>query len=186
MNQPQKLCVLPPAPCAANRPCLQIIRGLPGSGKSTLAKKFDCLHLELDHYCIRAREYRWSPERDKTARNLLLWRLRDEMREQIDLVVSGVFPAASGSLGAIVGYACEFGYEVYIHTLITDFGNVHAVRACDSESMRRAFTDDLTILTQLRELFPLRVEWLETCVHFALMPTTATTIPYEKETTDEK
>lgn len=184
MNPTQNT-VSPAALCAANRPCLQIIRGLPGSGKSTLAKSFDCLHLELDHYCIRAREYRWSPERDKTARNLILWRVRDEMREQIDLVVSGVFPSASDSLGAIVGYACEFGYEVYIHTLITDFGNVHACRECDLAQMRDSFTDDLTLLSHLRELFPLRVEWLDSCVHFALMPTTSTPIPFEKEMTDE-
>lgn len=162
----------------SSRPCIQIIRGLPGSGKSTLARKFDCLHFELDMYCIRAREYRWSPERDKTARNLLLWRIRDEMREGVDLVVAGVMPSASGILGAIVGYACEFGYRVYIKTLTTDFGNIHNVRECDLENMRRAFRDELDIREQLRIIFPLRVEWLDTCVHYGLMQTTATTVPF--------
>ena len=174
----QMMTVPPTVPCAANRPCIQIIRGLPGSGKSTLAKKFDCQHLELDHYYIRGREYYWSPERDKAAHNLLRWRIRDEMRTNIDLVVSGVFTSARGSLGTIVGYACEFGYEVYIKTLTSDFGNVHACRESDLAKMRASFTDDFTILSQLRELFPLRVEWLDSCVHFAIMPTTATTIPY--------
>lgn len=160
------------------RPCIQIIRGLPGSGKSTLAKEFDCLHLELDHYCIRGREYRWTPERDKTARNILLWRLRDEMREQIDLVVSGVLPDASGDLGVIICYACEFGYEVYIKTLTQNLGNIHACREIDLEKMRRAFVDDNTLRLQFRGIYPLRAEWFDTCVHYGLMPMTARTIPY--------
>ena len=163
-----------------DRPHIQLIRGLPGSGKSTLAKTFDCLHLELDMYCVRGRKYRWTPDRNRVAKNLMIWRIREEMREGVDLVVCGVFPNASGTLGEIVGYALDFGYEVHIKTLTSDFGNTHAVRDCDMKGMRGAWTDDIGICDGLRERFPNCAESLAERVHYNLMPTTSENVPFRE------
>ena len=125
-----------------HHPCVQIIRGLPGSGKSTEAKKYDCLHLELDMYCVRGRKYVWNSKQDKVAHNLLNWAIRDAMREGIDIVVAGVMPKASGTLANIVGWARDFGYDVHILTLPKKYKDVHGCSKADLDRFEAMFESD--------------------------------------------
>ena len=121
---------IPNLPTAGRRrrPCVQIIRGLPGSGKSTLARKFDCLHLELDQRVTSGRTYRWSPKANKVAKQWFSDTVLREMRNRIDLVVTGVMPRHDGTMGEIFAEAFADGYEVFVKTLPCRFDNVHGVR----------------------------------------------------------
>lgn len=165
-----------------NRSFIQVIRGLPGSGKSTLAKRFDCMHLELDMFCVRGRRYIWTPEQDRIAHNLLDWHLRDEMREGIDLVVCGVMPKASGTISHILGYAREFNYCVYIHTLTDTHMNHHGVRDCDMERFRREFEDQNALVDSISALFNDDGwdDWLRSHLSYGLFPIEQSiNVPYE-------
>lgn len=171
------------SPCS---PCLQIIRGLPGSGKSSLAKSFDCMHVELDMYCIRGRTYAWSPYRDCEARRLLKRRIADEMLERVDIVVSGVFPSMDGTLGHLVKCAYMFGYDVYIKTLDGDYGNIHNVRECDLKRMREKFEDNPTVMQGLLGMEGMVPGWVNRHVTFGLMPMTSMNIPYVEASPKDK
>lgn len=137
-----------------HHPCVQIIRGLPGSGKSTEAKKYDCLHLELDMYCVRGRKYVWNSKQDKVAHNLLNWAIRDAMREGIDIVVAGVMPKASGTLANIVGWARDFGYEVYICTFPKKYKDVHGCSKADLDRFEAMFESDEQVWNYLKAEMP--------------------------------
>lgn len=159
--------------------CIQIIRGLPGSGKSTIARNFDCLHLELDMFCVRGRKYGWSKEKDRIAHNLLDWALRDFMREGIDLVVAGVFATAGGTLERIVCYAHEFGYEVYIKTLPKLYKDVHGCSQEDLDRFAAAFQRDAVVQSTLYLKHANLTDWLTDHVHYGLMDYRSAVIPVE-------
>lgn len=131
-----------------NPPRLQLIRGLPGVGKSTAAKRYDCLHLELDQYCIRGGAYRWGEQRDYMARGWLGGIARYVMDRGIDLVVSGVMPCVEFPIDQILAHAHYAGYVVYIADLESSFNNRHGVREKDMERFRRRFVPAKSLVAE--------------------------------------
>lgn len=161
--------------------CVQIIRGLPGSGKSTIARNFDCLHLEFDMFCTRGRRYIWNREADRVAHNLLDWAIRDYMREGIDLVIAGVLATTDGTLGHIIGYAHEFGYDVFIKTLPKLYKDVHGCSKEDLDRFAAEFQSDAIVQSNLFIDFESLTDWLIDHVHYNLMDYRALTIPVDQQ-----
>lgn len=154
------------------KPRMQIIRGLPGSGKSTRAQAWPhLLHLESDFYFHRGGAYAFGDKRNADAEWWLLTQISRACALGIDLVVCGVFAGgATGSLEAVVRLARESGYEVWIETLESDFGNVHGVRPEDYEQMALGFSLAEELWLQFAEMPD---------VHFGAMPTTFEIMPME-------
>lgn len=146
-----------------NSPRLQIIRGLPGSGKTTLAVKRypHLLRLETDMYFTRGGKYTFTKQRNEEAvawfQNTVFFTTLDKM----DFVVTGVFAAHTERLANCVYTALDRGYEVYIKTLKTNYGNIHNVPKAHIDAMKADFVSD----RQLKKRFGIFRR-----VHFGLMP----------------
>lgn len=157
-------------------PRFQIIRGLPGAGKSTAAKRYDCLHLELDQYCVRGGAYRWGVERDADARVWVCRVARIALRARIDLVLAGVIPCAVPALEYLVEEAMDQNYEVWIADLESSHDNRHGVRPQDYERFASRFVAADVLVASMPDLETLRANGR---LHFGLMPDALDLIPEE-------
>ena len=133
------------------KPSVQIIRGLPGSGKTTLAiKKFPfLLRLETDMFFYRNGAYRFTMENNRRAVGWFLKEVGSLCRRGMDFVVTGVFSAHTERLGSVIETARKNGYEVWIKTLTSNYGSVHAVPKDHFMSMKASFVGD----KELKETF---------------------------------
>ena len=157
-------------------PRFQIIRGLPGSGKSTAAKRYDCLHLELDQYCVRGGAYRWGVKRDADARVWVCRVARIALHARIDLVLAGVIPCADPVLEHLVADALKEGYEVWIADLEAAHENRHCVRPQDYERFASKFVSSDMLVASVPDLETLQADGR---LHFGLMPEALDLIPEE-------
>lgn len=131
-----------------SKPRLQIIRGLPGSGKTTLAVKRypHLMRVETDMFFTIGGEYVFTLARNRKA---VRW-FRDMVDKlcsaKMDFVVTGVFAAHTERLDEVVLTALKHGYDIYIKTLTSDFGNTHNVPKSHLDSMRRDFAPNHELL----------------------------------------
>lgn len=132
-------------------PRFQIIRGLPGSGKTTLAvsRYPHLLRLETDMYFYRGGEYRYTGGLNKKAVAWFGGCVERFCGCGFDFVATGVFTAHTERLDTAISSALGHGYEVWVKTLESDYGNVHGVSEADLESMRERFVPD----SRLREMY---------------------------------
>ena len=149
-----------------SRPRLQIIRGLPGSGKSTLAldRYPNLLRLETDMFFTRGGRYTFTLPLNTRAVKWFNRTVEDTLRTGMDFVVTGVFAAHTERLGKTIEAAQERGYEVWVKTLTSRYGDVHGVPKAHYAAMKRDFLSDRR-LRQLHRGIP--------NLHFGLMPPTA-------------
>ena len=145
---------------------LQIIRGLPGAGKTTLAIKIypDIFKIEADMFFTRGGKYTFIPELFKESNEWFFKTLTLAFKYNIDIVLTGVFPGHSTSrLPAVISMARDEDYDIYIHTLMSNYGNVHDVPAKQIDSMRNAFVPEEVLKSVYSNIKH---------VHFGLMPKT--------------
>ena len=149
----------------AARPRLQIIRGLPGSGKSTLAinRYPNLLRLETDMFFTRAGRYTFTLPLNARAVKWFNRTVGAILRTGMDFVVTGVFAAHTERLGKTIEAALVRGYEVWVKTLTSSYGDVHGVPKAHYNAMKRDFLSDRR-LRQLHKGIP--------NLHFGLMPKT--------------
>ena len=134
-------------------PRMQIIRGLPGSGKTTLAiNEFpDLFRIEADMYLTRGGEYVFTPELAAQATEWLYAQVEAAAEAGIDFVITGVFSGETERLTNVIEIAADRGYEVYIHTLDSDYGNTHGVPERTIKLMKAGFMSDDELLWLLPE-----------------------------------
>jgi hypothetical protein len=129
-----------------------IVRGLPGSGKSTYVhKNYPGLFLlETDMFNMTNGQYKWDRERSTKAIILIHDIVERVMKStnDSDLAITGVFCKLS-SINHYIYTALEHGYDVYIKTLTTDFGNIHNVPLDTMEMFRRNFVDEETLKEEI-------------------------------------
>lgn len=147
---------------AHSNPRLQIIRGLPGSGKSSLAvAKYPHLsRVETDMFFMRGGKYIFTLDLNKKAVKWFNKTVHNFAKVGMDFVVTGVFAAHTERLNNVVVAGLENGYDVYIKTLVSDFGNIHNVPKEHLKAMKDSFVSD----RQLQKIY--RPQG----VHFGLMP----------------
>ncbi len=132
------------------KPRLQIIRGLPGSGKSTIAKRYHCLHLEVDQFCITGGVYNFDYSRTACLLEAVLY----AMKINVDLVLCGIFTDPSDAFfSKLLHLADFFGYEVYIHTCECFYTNQHGIDKDLILRMGAAFRSHQHVLDMCSELF---------------------------------
>lgn len=150
------------------KPRLQIIRGLPGSGKTTLALKHfpHLMRVETDMFFTRKGEYTFTLDLNKKAVKWFNKTIRDLCKTGMDFVVTGVFAAHTERLKDTIIAGLINGYEVYIKTLHSDFGNIHNVPSDHLNSMKKDFVSE----RYLRQIYSANININFKHVHFGLMP----------------
>ena len=149
-----------------SRPRLQIIRGLPGSGKSTLAldRYSNLLRLETDMFFTSGGRYTFTLPLNAFAVKWFNRTVEATLRTGMDFVVTGVFAAHTERLDKTIEAAQERGYEVWVKTLTSRYGDVHGVPKPHYATMKHVFLSD----RRLRQLYSGTPN-----LHFGLMPKTA-------------
>ena len=145
---------------------MQIIRGLPGAGKTTLALKEypDIFRIEADMFFTRGGKYYFMTELVGESTKWFYDTIRLAVSSGVDIVLTGVFPGHSTSrLPNVIAMALENDYEVYIKTLLTDYGNTHGVPEKQLGMMKKAFVPEEVLSSIYAE---------HRQVHFGLMPRT--------------
>lgn len=147
------------------RPRLQIISGLPGSGKSTIALNHypNLLRLETDMFFTRSGRYTFTLPLHTRAVKWFNRTVDAILRTGMDFVVTGVFAAHTERLGKTIAAALGRGYEVWVKTLTSRYGDVHGVPKAHYNAMKRDFLSERR-LRQLHKGIP--------NLHFGLMPKT--------------
>lgn len=150
------------------RPRLQIIRGLPGSGKTTLALEHfpHLMRVETDMFFSRKGEYTFTLDLNKKAVKWFNKTIRDFCRTGMDFVVTGVFAAHTERLKDTIIAGLMHGYDVYIKTLRSDFGNIHNVPKAHLDSMKKDFVSE----RYLRQIYSSDININFKNLHFGLMP----------------
>lgn len=146
----------------ATRPRLQIIRGLPGSGKTTLAlKNFSHLmRIETDMYFSRGGKYVFTLDLNNRAVKWFNKTIEQFAKAQMDFVVTGVFAAHTERLEKTIQSGLDNGYDVYVKTLRSDFGNVHKVPEAHLKAMRDCFVEEKELKAKYKGV---------STIHFGLM-----------------
>ena len=90
----------------------------------------------------RLRNYVFTPELNRRAVAWFEETVCDCAYEKFDFVVTGVFAAHTERLEYCIRQALNFGYDVYIKTLTSDFGNVHNVPRAHLEAMKADFVPE--------------------------------------------
>lgn len=147
----------------SNKPRLQIIRGLPGSGKTSLAidRYSHLLRIETDMFFMRKGKYTFTLDLNKKAVKWFNRTVKTTLCTGMDFVVTGVFAAHTERLGKTIEEALAHGYEVWVKTLTSRFGDVHGVPKAHYDAMKRDFLSN-SRLRKLHRGIP--------CLHFGLMP----------------
>ena len=134
-----------------DKPRLLIVRGLPGAGKSTyIRNNYPGLFvLETDCFNCVAGQYEWNVDRSKEAIRII-----DTISIEImsssntpDFAITGVFGRAI-SMMAHLERSCDYGYDVYIKTLTTQYPNIHNV----PKETIQMFKDNLSHLRKLNHM----------------------------------
>ena len=123
------------------KPKMQIIRGLPGSGKTTLAiEKFPFLmRVETDMFFYRNGAYRFTMENNRQSVRWFLSEVCTLCKQGMDFVLTGVFAAHTERLPSVIGTALQYGYEVWIKTLTTNYRSIHGVPKEHLDLMKASF-----------------------------------------------
>ncbi len=145
------------------RPRLQIIRGLPGSGKTTLALQRypQLMRIETDMVFNREGAYRFTMELNEKAVKWFLKSVENFCIQGFDFVTTGVFSAHTERLSTVIETALQYGYEVFIKSLTTNYGSIHGVPKEHLDAMKESFLPE----RELKKMYKNEVN-----VHFGLMP----------------
>lgn len=145
-----------------SRPRLQIIRGLPGSGKTTLALKRypHLLRLETDMFFYSKGEYRFSMKRNEMAVEWFLSEVDLLCSCKVDFVATGVFAAHTERIRETIAIALDYGYDVYVKTLTTQYKGIHGVPKVHFDAMKSSFVPEEDLINVYKH---------NTRVHFGLM-----------------
>lgn len=144
------------------KPRLQIIRGLPGSGKTSLAldRYSHLMRVETDMFFSRCGKYVFTLELNKKAVKWFNKTISTFCKTGMDFVVTGVFAAHTERLEKTIQAGLDNGYEVYIKTLTSNYGNIHNVPQAHLNAMKLCFVPE----KRLKDKYSDRQD-----VHFGLM-----------------
>ena len=127
-----------------SRPRLQIIRGLPGSGKTTLAieRYSHLMRIETDMFFYRQGAYRFTLENNKKAVEWFNNAIIRLCSTGMDFVATGVFAAHTERLAFAIQCASDWGYDVYVKTLTSQYKGIHAVPQEHFDAMKASFLSE--------------------------------------------